>query len=262
MEGLAARGVHGLDESGPVTFLRHGDVVAVAGPASVDDFHEEHLGSLEWIGSHALRHEQVVEAVMAVSAVVPVRFGTLFRSPATLTEFIARHRQTISRTLTALRGKGEWSIKGYLGLEAAKGKVGLENPAIQSELAHLPASPGARYLQQKRLDKLIEAHLGTWSKHLTEGVCVMLDDAALGSVELRLLPPASPAAGERMIFHRGFLLSHNKLPAFRAAISEQARIHAGDGLRLELCGPWPPHNFCPALADADWSASLSNAPDE
>ena len=41
---------------------------------------ELNLQQLSWVGPRALRHEAVIEEVMASSPVLPARFGTLFSS--------------------------------------------------------------------------------------------------------------------------------------------------------------------------------------
>lgn len=249
--GLQEREIYGIDETQPVFFLEQDGIVAVIGHASSSEFNEKNLGDLDWIGVRGSRHEQVVEAVMENSPVVPVRFGTLFHSRTTLSRFLNRNSKIVSRILNALQGKAEWSIKGYLNTDAASRKITAENVEIQTGLATLSPSPGVRYLQQKKLDGMVKSEMSAWIEHLIHSIDATLASSSLGMAELRLLEQPAPTQGERMIFHRSFLVCNQNLAVFRAIVGEQAESHSNDGLRLELRGPWPPHNFCPDLVDGD-----------
>lgn len=256
-QGLRERGIYGIDPRFPVSFLKHDGIVAVIGHATASEFNEENLGNLDWVGGRVSRHEQVVEAVMDVSPVVPVRFGTLFHSQATLALYLKRHSETISRILGALQGKAEWSVKGYLNHEVASRKAAAESASSQSNLAALPSSPGKRYLQQKKLEGLVKSQINLLIGQMTHDIDGVLAASSLGMVELRMLPASASAQSERMIFHRSFLINNQNFPDFRAKVDEQMQVYREDGLRLELRGPWPPHNFCPDLIDGDLTAPRS-----
>lgn len=257
VEGMPERGIYGIAPLYPVSFLKQDGIVAVIGHATSSEFNEENLGHLDWVGVRVSRHEQVVEAVMEVSPVVPVRFGTLFHSQVTLALFLKRHSETISRILGALQGKAEWSVKGYLDHDVASRKVAAESASTQSNLATLSSSPGIRYLQQKKLEGVVKSQINLLIGQLTHDIDDVLAASSLGMVELRLLPASVSAQSERMIFHRSFLISNHNLPDFRAKVDEQMQVFGEDGLRLELRGPWPPHNFCPDLIDGDLTTPRS-----
>lgn len=249
IDGMPERGIHGVDETQLISFLKQDGIVAVIGPATSSEFTEKNLGDLNWVGVRALRHEKVVEAIMENSPVMPVRFGTLFLSQSTLSLFLHRHSKTISRILNALQGKAEWSIKGYLEMDSASRKIAAENAEIQTGFANLSSSPGMRYLQQKKLDSIVRSKMSSWIDCLILDVNAAISASTLGMAELRM--PVVSVPGERMIFHRSFLVSNQSLANFRALVDEQTMLHAEEGLRLELQGPWPSHNFCPDLLHGD-----------
>ena len=127
--------------------------------------------------------------------------------------------------------------------------VSASDPAIQSRIAELSSSPGIRYLQQKQLDTAIDVALRLWVARVTRELYESLAPRAVASAELRCHASAVTGRPERMVFNCSFLLTPEALPDFRAAVSDQQRVHTGTGLTLELRGPWPPYNFCPALAE-------------
>ena len=73
------------------------------------------------------------------------------------------------------------------------------------------------------------------------------------ATRLRVHASAVTGRPERMVFNLSFLVANRTLPDFRAALATLQAGHSGTGLTLEMRGPWPPYNFCPALADEDRS---------
>jgi Gas vesicle synthesis protein GvpL/GvpF len=92
------------------------ELCAVTGEVRREEFAgpeaELNLQQLSWVGPRALRHEAVIEEVMASSPVLPARFGTLFSSAEALAEFAGQHREKITQFLDRVAGHGEWSVKG------------------------------------------------------------------------------------------------------------------------------------------------------
>lgn len=248
VKSLADQGVPGVDERHPISLLQQDELVAVIGEVDLSEFSDQNLQALDWVAPRACRHEVVVETIMGASPVLPVKFGTIFRSPTSLIGLLSQHEDTISRFLEELRDKAEWSVKGYLDEEVARRKVAAADPAIQSRLATLSPSPGARYFQQKQIDGMIEVALRVWAGRLTRDIHEALAAHAVEATELGFLSSAATGRPERMIFNGSFLVTHAALPDFRAAVADLVQAHSANGLTVELQGPWPPYNFCPNLS--------------
>ncbi|MGQ0708635.1 MAG: GvpL/GvpF family gas vesicle protein [Rhodoferax sp.] len=249
LAGLTESGGGGVDGCHPVGALEDAGLVAVVADVLIGEFSEDNLQTLSWVGARAARHEAVVERIMGASPVLPVKFGTIFRSRASLQEFLGRHREVIVAALEHLRDKAEWSVKGYLLEEDARRGVAAADPEICSRRAALPSSPGARYLQERQLDALIasrlEAGLAQVGHDLHRGLAPHAEDCAL----LRCHPSKVTGRAQRMVFNGSFLLGAEALAGFRTAVAEQQNAYQGIGLSLELHGPWPPYSFCPQLSD-------------
>lgn len=246
---LVNQGQQGVDERYPVSSLEHDGLVAVIGETVLGDFHEDNLSTFEWVGPRAWRHEQVVEKVMSVSPVLPVKFGTIFRSRTNLAAFLSLHAETISCGLDELQGKTEWTVKGYLDEGLARQRISVENTAISSRLAQLPLTPGARYLAQKRVDALIESELHVWTGHAKRAIYGALAAGVTKATELNC--PAHIDGGDPMVIHLGFLVPDAGMQDFRLELDGQRHLYNEHGLRLELQGPWPPHHFCASIAPVD-----------
>ncbi|MDO8551898.1 MAG: GvpL/GvpF family gas vesicle protein, partial [bacterium] len=229
--------LRGVDERYPVVALEQAGMVAVIGEVDTGEFCDQNLQALPWVGPRACRHETVVERIMGASPVLPVKFGTIFRSRTSLKEFLGRHREGIVRVLDDLHDKAEWSVKGYLIEEKARPILAAADPAIQSRVAALSPSPGARYLQQKQLDAMIEAALHAGVARVTHDLHEVLALHAVASTELRCHASAVTGRPDLMVFNRSFLVTPEALPNFRAAVSDQQHAHKVTGLTLELRGP-------------------------
>ena len=156
---LAGRTDCSVDDHYCVAALPDAGVVAVLGEVCLSDFSEANLQDLTWLGTRALRHEAVVARIMEASPVLPVKFGTLYRSQASLKQFMQQHHEAIDQALDRLRDKAEWSVKGYLLEDAARKIIAAEDESVQTRRAALSPSPGLRYMQQKQLDSLIDSAL-------------------------------------------------------------------------------------------------------
>jgi hypothetical protein len=249
VQELAEQGVPGVDERHAVTTLYEGGVVAVVGDVVVAEFSEENLQTLSWVASRAGRHEAIVASVMESSPVLPVKFGTIFRSRSSLRQFLERHRQDMMQALDQLSDKTEWSIKGYILEQDTRAIIAADDPEIQSLREKMSCSPGARYLQQKQLDAKIDAALEAGLAQAIHGLEQALELPSMASTALRLHSSAITGRSERMVFNGSFLLSPETLPEFLAALSIQQNACEAIGLALELRGPWPPYNFCPDLSE-------------
>jgi len=244
---LAGEKGAGIDDSSPLLTLELGGIVAVIGEVDAGEFSEQNLQSTEWVAQRACRHAELVQKIMGSASVLPVRFGTLFESTESLTRFLTRHSERIAAFLEKLRGESEWSVKAYLDEERARSSVSAENPAIQARIASMSSAPGARYLQQKQVDVMLDAALRVWVADQVRHMGDSLAAHAVDSAELRLFSSDESGRPERMVFNGAFLLGDLALPAFRAALSALHAAGREDGLTLELKGPWPPYNFCPDL---------------
>ena len=247
VQTLAAQKGLSVDTDYGVAALPSAGVVAVISEVLLSEFSEANLQDLSWLGERALRHEAVVARIMAVSPVLPVKFGTLYHSRESLKLFMDQHHSAIDQALDKLRDKAEWSVKGYLVGEDARNIIAAEDPDIQARRAAMSPSPGVRYLQQKQLDSKIDAALEGALARISHDLGEALALRAEGAAALRLHASAVTGRAERMVFNSGYLLGPDTIDDFRSALAEQQEAYTPIGLSLELRGPWPPYNFCPEL---------------
>jgi Gas vesicle synthesis protein GvpL/GvpF len=251
LRGLLATAVDGHR---PVLTVPHApDLCAVISEVAREDFcgsaAEAHLQQLAWVAPRAVRHEAVLEEVMAHSPVLPLPFGTLFSSAEALSKFVDQHRETIAGFLQRVADHAEWSVKGWLDRkQALQGLTSTRLTAEQNRLSALP--PGTRHFAEQHICRDIEKGLGLWLDEARQAVAGDLTRYASDFRECALSPRAHSESGAEEVLSWAFLLPASAVSSFQERVQRANLDHRPQGLSLQLSGPWPPFRFVPALSSA------------
>jgi hypothetical protein len=188
-------------------------------------------------GRDLLRHSEVLQEAVAVTTVLPLRFGTLFGSREELVEeFLRPRHDELAALLAELDGKVEMSFAASLHEEAVLRELVAANPevaALREATRH--RSEAESYPERVRLGELVAAGLerrrSDWEQRMLE--CVVPHVAAT------LLPeePRSPSTIEASL-----LVAREGLDALEATLERFARDSA-EHLEARLVGPLPPYSF-------------------
>jgi hypothetical protein len=240
----------GVDGQNSLEVAAYQDLAAVWSPVPVEDFSgpeaEERMRDLTWIGPRVIRHQEVVAGVMRHSAVLPVRFGTIFASLANLEKILQRHCDTIAGFLERLTDQEEWAVKGMLDRPGAKDKLFSLNLAREAESLET-LSAGKRYFEEQRLRAAGDQELQRWLQKVCREVWTNLRDYASQVQERRLLSRKTTGSDQDMAWNWALLIPRQAVGGFQARIQDINAQYADHGLRVEVTGPWPPYSFCPAL---------------
>jgi len=247
----------GVDGQHPLCIFQHSpELCAVLSQVAVEEFcgpeAEQRMQQLAWVGPRAFRHEAVIEEVMAQSAVLPLRFGTLFSSLPALREFMEAHSQAIGEFLRRVAGHGEWSVKGILDRRRAEQRV--LSLCLSAQQEHLAAmSDGMRYFVEQRIRNNAQKELNCWLDHTSQRLARELAGQAVEFRECQVVGRQGGEQGAEEVLNWAFLLPCSDVLGFRQHIDRVNADLGGQGLRLELSGPWPPFRFVPALSMAGMS---------
>jgi hypothetical protein len=241
----------GVDGRAEIETLERQGLAAVFSTVSVGEFSASEAGpdisAPAWLVPRALRHEQVVEAVMARSPVLPARFGTIFTSHLALEELLTERRDEIAQFLRGVSGKEEWSVKVFLDMDRVGAWLLAWDPILAERRRQLSSAPGARYFQEKRLRGDVQNQVKQRGQSVAEQVGEQLRSLDGDIRPLKLQGPDE--AGRQMVFHSAVLLSREAVATLRGQLEAiQAEVD-GQGVVLESSGPWPPYNFCPTLGN-------------
>jgi hypothetical protein len=258
VEALRHEPVPGISGSSVRTLIE-GGVAAIVGDVPAAEFDEEplnrNLSRLEWLGPHAAAHQGVNHRVFQQSdALIPLSFGTVFRSDASVRSLLAERGPTLESQLQALAGCAEWVVT--VRRDTPQAAAALESG--QNALARLQAEidvagPGRRYLLERQLaDARRRALLETDATAISDvnGVLTPLSrrqfHEPVVDTSATLAAGAQAETGEAALQAVGrlsLLVARDGEEQLLAAVAGLDERWAQRGYRVERTGPWPPYRF-------------------
>ncbi|MFB7742008.1 GvpL/GvpF family gas vesicle protein [Streptomyces sp. NPDC056132] len=191
-----------------------------------------HLEDLDWLAGVARNHQAVVSALAAVSCPVPLRLATVCRDEDGVRRLLDSGSARFESAIERLDGRVEWGVKVY-----ADSTV----PERVEPAPEVTAATGREYLRrrlgQRQTRDRSWQRAGALSRALHADLC---ERAEAG----RLHPPQSGrlsgASGENVL-NAAYLVPRDHSDEFVAAVRD--RTPQGEGVRVELTGPWAPYSF-------------------
>jgi hypothetical protein len=185
---------------------------------------------------NVLAHEFVNETVMREHTVIPMSFGTVFRSEEDVTELLRSTYQAFSDVLDKMQDKIEFGLKVLWDREKVVAHLERENDEIRrlkDEISRHTSS--STYFARMQLGRLIESALEELSARYVADIHDALKPAAVAS-------RSNKPIGDRMILNAAFLVERAQEQAFDERVKETSRRYE-DVLAFKYSGPWPPYNF-------------------
>jgi len=227
--------------------LRTAGLTAVVSEVPLDEYGEdalrENLNDIAWLEAAARRHEEVLDALLRATTVIPLRLCTVYRSEDAVRDMLAAERAGLHEAIDRLRGQAEWGLKVFCdraALAQAAAAPG-DGAAGQGEgaayLARRRAEADARERAREVLDAVVrEAH---------ERLAAVAREALVNPLQGRELTGRE----DDMALNGVYLVDDDEVARLRAAAEEVADA-APEGLSFELTGPWPPYNFVKRSVEA------------
>jgi Mg2+ and Co2+ transporter CorA len=223
--------------------LRFGQIGIGGEPTEVYTIHYRNLGAvvsdapLEVLDStreNVLAHERVNETVMHDHTVIPMSFGTIFRTNEDIIELLRSAFEAFGDVLTKMQNKLEFGLKVLWDPDQAIREVESEDDDISRLKKELSSQKGPTYFARMQYGRLVDSALQARSERYVSSILTELRDVAVAS---RINKPI----GDKMIMNAAFLISRNQEGAFDKKIKDIAGRH--DQLTFKYTGPWPPYNF-------------------
>jgi Gas vesicle synthesis protein GvpL/GvpF len=159
-------------------------------------------------------HEQVVEELMSLATILPLRFGSSVERAEALIAMMAERREEFLASLERVRGAVEISVRAELPAP------GEEDP---------PARPrnGTAYLLQRA------------ERERRERDAIELVHRPLAALAKSCMPPVSPRNLRQ--FKAAYLVEETGVEEFGARVGA---LNADlEDVRVSCTGPWPPYSF-------------------
>jgi gas vesicle protein GvpL/GvpF len=218
----------GIGGRGRVYTVSHRDLAAVVSdtPIVIYDPTRENV----------LAHEFVNETVMREFTVIPMSFGTVFRSENDVTELLRSTYEAFSDVLDKMRDKIEFGLKVLWDREKVIANIEHEHDEIRrlkDEITRNAAS--STYFARMQLGRLIEGALEERGNRYLADIHEALRPAAVAS-------RSNKPIGDRMIMNAAFLVERAHQEEFDEKVRDISRRYE-EFLTFKYSGPWPPYNF-------------------
>ena len=224
--GFGKSSIGGVSED--VSTVHYGDIAAVVSRTPVFIFDPTR--------DNALAHEHVIETVMKNYTIVPMAFGTVFRTSEDIKEVLKSIYPSLKDVLRQMTGKLEFGLKVTWDRDRIIEELKREHDEIHrfhQELTrkHLQSTYFARMQLGRMIDKALAELAANYVRDIYDGlrsVCVASRD--------------NKPIGDKMILNAAFLIQKQREAEFDAAVNRIAQKF-GDRLNFKYTGPWPPYNF-------------------
>lgn len=236
LEGIAGGAVEVLDVGG---------VGAVVGRVPAEEFAPEvldaRLEDLDWVAAHGVRHERVVTWFVDEASILPARLFTLYTSEEALLERVRARRSEIAERLRDLAGRREWDLKVSFDAEALRPHLARHSEkvaAFEEEVAG--ASPGRRYLLERKKDELLREEGGRVARRLADE---LLEEVGALADRVRELDLPAKAGTAPVVLSAALLVRAEREDRLRDELDARSEALDACGLRVRFSGPWAPYRF-------------------
>jgi len=223
--------------------LRFGPVGIGPDPSDVYTVHYKNLAAvvsdapLEVLDStreNVLAHERVNETVMREHTVIPMSFGTIFKTREDIVELLRSAAEAFGDVLNKMQNKLEFGLKVLWDRDQAIREVEADDEDISRLKKEISGQKGPTYFARMQYGRLIDSALQARSERYVADILEQLRDVSVAS---RINKPI----GDKMIMNAAFLISRDQESAFDARVKSIASRF--DKLTFKYTGPWPPYNF-------------------
>ena len=218
-------------------------------PAAVERATED----VEWLAPRAVAHDRVLTWASDRGAVVPLPMFSLFSSEEAVIEMLRARGGELAAALRRAAEGREYALRVYrLDTELSEVAVELSPTLAELQRAADAASPGQRYLLQRKLDAERKAELRTIGQRIARETLAILGPHAVATNEDPAPRREAGAAGAEptLVLDAAFLVSPDRFDSFQRELTALVTKHTGRGFRFDFTGPWPPYHFVQDVKDA------------
>ena len=183
---------------------------------------------------NVLAHQRVNETVMQHHTVIPMSFGTVFKTDHDIMELLRSAYDAFSDVLSKMQNKVEFGLKVLWDRDQIIREIEEEEEDIRRLKGEISSQKGSTYFARMQYGRLIDAALQARSEHYVSQIFHSLRDVSVAS-------RSNKPIGDRMIMNAAFLVARDAENAFDLRVKDVGQRY--DKLTFKYTGPWPPYNF-------------------
>jgi Gas vesicle synthesis protein GvpL/GvpF len=183
---------------------------------------------------NVLAHQRVNETVMQKHTVIPMSFGTVFKTDDDITELLRSAYDAFSDVLNKMQEKFEFGLKVLWDRDQIIREIEDDDEDIRRLKSEISSQKGSTYFARMQYGRLIDAALQARTERYVAEIFTALRNVSVAS-------RSNKPIGDRMIMNAAFLVSREMEQAFDGRVKEIGQQY--DKLTFKYTGPWPPYNF-------------------
>ncbi len=183
---------------------------------------------------NVLAHQRVNETVMREHTVIPMSFGTVFKTRDDIIELLRSAYDAFGDVLNKMQNKLEFGLKILWDRDLVVREIENDDEDVRRLKSEISTQAGSTYFARMQYGRLIDAALQQRSEQYVAEIFAALRDVSVAS-------RTNKPIGDKMIMNAAFLVSRDHEPAFDAKVKEIGARY--DKLTFKYTGPWPPYNF-------------------
>jgi hypothetical protein len=224
-----------------VRVVTEGELSALVSDVAADAYGQDALDANvrdgRWLTPRATTHQAVNAAAhAATAAVLPVPFGTIYRTDDRVREMLRSRAEELRAKIVTVRGQAEWVVGVHRDLGHAAEHLSQQRDAMLHREHVAVGGPGRRYLEDRKAETAARADLRG------------LDDEAAASAQQIVSRVSRHVFVEPVVEDAGDLIARF---TYLVRGSDEHRLHDAvehfnsdwgeRGYELRLTGPWPPY---------------------
>jgi len=183
---------------------------------------------------NVLAHERVNETVMRNHTVIPMSFGTVFKTRDDIVELLRAAYEAFKDVLNKMQDKLEFGLKVLWDRDVMIREIEGEDEDVRRLKDEISSQKGSTYFARMQYGRLMDAALEARSERYVRDIFEELRPVSVAS-------RANKPIGDKMIMNAAFLVAREKESAFDAKVKQIGARHGL--LTFKYTGPWPPYNF-------------------
>jgi hypothetical protein len=184
--------------------------------------------------SNVLAHERVNETVMRNHTVIPMSFGTVFKTREDIHELLRSAYDAFKDVLVKMEDKLEFGLKVLWDRDLILRELEAGDEDIRRLRNEISSAKGSTYFARMQYGRLVDQALQAMSERYVQEIFEELRPVSVAS-------RANRPIGDRMILNAAFLVRRDAEADFDARVKAIGARH--DMLTFKYTGPWPPYNF-------------------
>src|SRR5262245_50358196 len=214
------------NEPGEVHTVHYQELAAVVSDTPIDVF--------DATRENVLAHERVNEAVMRKQTVIPMSFGTVFKTRDDILELLRAAYDAFHDVLKKMQDKVEFGLKVLWDRDVIIKEIERQDENVRRLRNEISSQKGSTYFARMQYGRLVDAALEGLTERYVAEIFEHLRPVAVAS-------RANKPIGDKMIMNAAFLVTRAQETAFDAKVKEIGARY--DKLDFKYTGPWPPYNF-------------------